>query len=236
MSLGEARYGPATPVLTKVLNDDRDEEGIRSNMISALGSLGSPDAWAAIAAVADGKNKSLAMSAVQAMGGSKDPAQIAHVIEIAGKTGHAQRDTALNQIRYRKLAGAGSTLRAVIREAPVSADLRTTAASALVATNERLEAEDFTALWTAYERERDRNARRLLADALIEGGFADKARIPMLIGGLDEDKNRSWFGNVRLLRHLTGQKLGPENEGSGDKKTRKAEFEKWREWWAGQPR
>jgi HEAT repeat protein len=234
LSLGKARYGPATPVLTKVLNDDREDKGIRLNTISALALLGSEDAWAAITAVAGGKNQSLARWAVKEMGGSKNPAQIAQVIEIAGKAGHAQRETALDQIRYRKLAGAGPTLRAVIREASVSADLRAVAASALAATSEKLEDEDFSALWMAWERERDPYARERLADALIAGGFGDKTRIPELIDGLDEDKNQSWFANVKLLRHLTGQKLGPENKYSGDKKTRKAEFEKWRAWRAAQ--
>ncbi|MBI1792375.1 MAG: HEAT repeat domain-containing protein [Acidobacteria bacterium] len=236
LSMGEARYPRATPVLAKVLSDDRDEQGIRSNMVSALASLGSPEAWAAIGAAAGGGNKSVATSAVQAMAGSKDAAQIARVIEIAGKPGHAQRETALSQIRYRKLAGAGPTLRAVIRDVSSTADVRTTAVTALKATDEKLEAEDITALWAAYERERDRRARGRLADALIEGGFADKARIPALIDGLDADKNPSWFANVKLLRHLTGQKLGPENEYSRDKKARKAELDKWREWWAQQPK
>ena len=234
LSLGEARHLPAIPVLTKVLVDDRDVEGIRSNMISALASLGGPEAWTAISAAANGKNKSLGMSAVQAMGGSKDAAQTAHVIEIAGTPGHARRETALTQIRYRKLAGAGATLKTLIRDAATSSDLRATAAGALFATNEKLEAEDFAALWGAYERERDHRARERLADAMIETKFSDNSRIPALIGGLDEDKNQAWFANVKLLRHLTGQKLGPEYQFSGDKKSRKAELEKWREWWATQ--
>jgi HEAT repeat protein len=234
LTLGESRYEEAAPVLIKVLADPRDDSGIRMNVISALASLGGPDAWAAIQTAAEGKDKSLAMSAVQAMGGSKDPAQIARVLDIAAKAGHPQRETALNQIRYRKLAGAGATLRTAIRDASTPTDVRITAAAALKAINEPFAAEDWNALWAAYERERDRYARARLADALIEAGFADKGRISSLINELDDDKNQAWYASVKLLRHLSGQKFGPENEFSGDKKSRRAEFDKWRKWWAAQ--
>jgi HEAT repeat protein len=236
LALGEARYQAAVPLLAKILQDDRDEPGIRSNMLYALASVGTPDAWAAIRVTADGKDKSLALSAVQAMGGSKDPAQVARVVEIAGDAAHGQQSTALMQIQYRKLPGAGPTLRKVMRDPSASADMRTTASYGLKATGEKFEPDDHAALWSAFARERDRYARARLADALAEGGFSDKSRIPELVAGLDEDKNPSWFANAKLLRHLTGQKLGPENEYTGDRKSRKVELEKWRSWWAAQPR
>jgi HEAT repeat protein len=90
-----------------------------------------------------------------------------------------------------------------------------------------------TAIANAYQNERDANAGEEMTATLIALGFSDKAFVPILIGRLDPKKNPLWFEDVRLLRHLTGEKLGPEYKWTGNDKDRAAELEKWRQWWAG---
>ncbi|MGH9844673.1 MAG: hypothetical protein ACREEM_38630 [Blastocatellia bacterium] len=62
--------------------------------------------------------------------------------------------------------------------------------------------------------------------------YSDRTLAPFLIGRLEPKKNPLWFEDVRLLRHLTGGKFGPEHKWSGDDKEREAQLEKWRQWWA----
>ena len=236
LALGSAQYGPVIPILARVLADENEEKGIRLNMISALESIGGPESWTAIRSACSAREMSVAQSALQAMVRSKDAAHKKYVIEIAGKAGHPLREDAIGQIKFHKINGAGATLKAIIRDPLTPGKLLPEALSALVAIGEELESDDLVPLWSAYQKEKDSSIGGRLADALIAGKFNDKTTILFLVAGLDEGKNKLWFANVKLLRHLTGQKLGPEYEFSGDKKSRKADLDKWREWWAQQPK
>jgi len=236
LALGRAHYGPAVPILAKVLGDETDDAGIRLNMISALEASGGPDAWKAIRSACDPRDMSVATAALEAMARSKDAGNKAYVIDIAGRPGHPLRWNAIHGIEFQKITGAGPTLKAAIHDPATSAVLLTAAMSALVAIGEKVESEDLAPLWSAYRNEKDSAVGRPLADALIAGKFHDKTAIPYLVAGLNKDKNTLWFANVKLLRHLTGQKLGPADEYSGDEKSLKADLDKWREWWAQQPK
>lgn len=89
-------------------------------------------------------------------------------------------------------------------------------------------------LWQAYQREADESPSEEMASALIELKFTDTAAPAFLIARLDPKKNKLWFQDVRLLRHLTGQTHGPEYKFAQDKE-RDAELSKWRDWWARKP-
>jgi HEAT repeat protein len=89
-------------------------------------------------------------------------------------------------------------------------------------------------LWSAYQAEADKDAGIEIAAALVELKFADKSVVPFLVRRLDAKKNKLWYSDVKLLRHLTDQKFGPESP-YGDEKDRDAELSKWREWWQQQP-
>lgn len=92
--------------------------------------------------------------------------------------------------------------------------------------------ESVAPLWQSYQQETQEWAGEEMASALIELKFNDRSAAPFLIERLDAQKNPLWFQDVRLLRHLTGQQFGPDNEWNG--KLREAEFAKWRQWWASQ--
>ncbi len=51
----------------------------------------------------------------------------------------------------------------------------------------------------------------------------------VLNGRLDPARNPLWYEDIRLLKHLTGQDLGPDYK-SVDEKNRDAAVEKWRQW------
>lgn len=87
-----------------------------------------------------------------------------------------------------------------------------------------------TSLWQAYQQETQKQSGEEMVSALIELKFSDKSGAQFLIERLDARKNPLWFQDVRLLRHLTGEQFGPDNEWDG--KPREAEFAKWRQWWA----
>jgi HEAT repeat protein len=88
------------------------------------------------------------------------------------------------------------------------------------------------ALVNAYRGEKDKRAGEEMVSALISLGVSDPALVPFLIERLAPERNSLWFQDVRLLRHLTGEKFGPEHEWSLGGKKREAELEKWRQWWA----
>lgn len=236
LALGSAQHRPAIPVLAGILADESDEKGIRLNAISALESVGGAEAWTAIRSTCGARDKSVAESALQAMARSKDAANKSYVIEIVGKAGHPLREYAISQINLQKIKGAGATLKATIHDPATPANLLPEALSALNTIGEKVEPDDLVPLWSAYQKETDASIGGRLADALITGRFNDKTALPFLVAGLDEGKNKLWFANIKLLRHLTGEKFGPQYQFSGDKQSRKADFDKWREWWAQQPK
>ncbi len=108
-------------------------------------------------------------------------------------------------------------------------NVRSVAASRL---REQKAGDAVTALWPAYKQETQKLVGEGMASALIELKFADSGATPFLIQRLEAQKNPLWFQDVRLLRHLTGQQFGPNNE--WDSKERQVEFTKWRQWWASQ--
>lgn len=101
---------------------------------------------------------------------------------------------------------------------------------------EKISADFIPALWQAYQAEANELVAGSIADALIKLKFSDtdKDAIRFLFARLDPKvdpkKKPYWFDDVRLLRHLTGQKFGPEYKWA-DKKEREAEFLKWQQWW-----
>jgi hypothetical protein len=88
---------------------------------------------------------------------------------------------------------------------------------------------DRSALWAAFTGTREERPAEQVAKALIAGGFNDRSVVPALIAGLDEGRNKAWFANVLLLRHLTGQAIGPEYS-FGSRQSHEAEFARWRTW------
>lgn len=90
-------------------------------------------------------------------------------------------------------------------------------------------------LWAAYQKEHDKWTGYSMSSALIKLKWDDKNSVGWLIDALDDKKNDLWFENIRLLRHLTNQKFGPEYE-HGNKKERQTELTKWRDWYAAQPK
>jgi HEAT repeat protein len=235
-ALGNAKHEPALSPLATIVGNDGEEDGIRMNAVDALGRLGGREALASIRAAVSTKKRAVAESALRSLAGSKDPASVAHVVEIAGTPGHPLREHAVDQIAAHKLPNTAATLRAVIRDPAAPTKTQLQAAAALGATGQALEPADTAALWTAYQREKDAYLGSRLADALVEQKFSDKGAIAALVAGLDPDRNKHWFANVRLLRHLTGESFGPESESAGDKKSRAADLARWRAWWSAQPR
>jgi HEAT repeat protein len=89
------------------------------------------------------------------------------------------------------------------------------------------------ALWQALLVERNDGAGSSIVTALIALGFAEPVAAP-LVAGLDPAKNPLWFEHVRLLRHLTGQSIGPASESTG-RQERTVELGRWRTWCASAP-
>jgi HEAT repeat protein len=236
LALGSAHHAAAVPPLASIVANEGDEDGIRSNAIDALEMLGGADAWTAIRAAVAAKKPMVAQSAIRALASSKDAATRAYVVEIAGSPRHPLRDDAIDQIAAHKIPNADATLRAALRDGSTPTKTMIRAAAALHATAQEPESADTAALWNAYQREKDGYLGSRLADALIEQKFNDKGAIPVLVAGLEEGKNKLWFSNVKLLRHLTGQSFGPENEYAGDKRARASDLGKWRAWWVAQPK
>jgi HEAT repeat protein len=86
------------------------------------------------------------------------------------------------------------------------------------------------ALWRAYRAEKDDEAGVPMARALVALGYRDAASVPVIVGELDQRRQRLWFGHVLLLRHLTGQAIGPIHPEAGTMRERDAELAKWRAW------
>jgi HEAT repeat protein len=230
-AIGKAAYPPAVKMLRDIAVDERDDSSLRSSAISALAKTGSPEAWVGIKAASAALEKSVAETALRAMSQSKDNAHRSYVIETAGRTGDRLQEAALKLIYQEKPGGAAPTLRRVLHDPATPASLLPHALKGLTANGDAVGTDDLAPLWGAYQRESDPSVGEALADGLIEAKFDDKSVIPHLVAGLDEDKNKLWYSHIKLLRYLSGQMIGPEYR-FGEKKEHKADFDKWREWWA----
>jgi HEAT repeat protein len=232
LEFGRLRYAAAVPTMVGVMSNQSDQDGMRLNALGALENIGGADAWAAIRAACDTNGKTVAQSAVQALARSTDTANTSFVIRLAGTAGHPLRAAAIQQIGSRKLVRAGPVLRAALNDPATPAELISDIVSALAELGARLQPADVASVWSGYQRIKAAYPGDQLATVLIEHKFADTSAVPILIAGLNEEANLLWFSNVRLLKHLTGQTFGPENQYGGDKGTRAAAFDKWRAWWA----
>lgn len=233
-ALGKAKRSGALPALLAIAADNSDTDGVRMRALTALGEIGGAEAWAAIRATTDSHNTSVALSAVETLARSKDSSNAAFIADIARKPRHPMRVHAIQQIGYQNITTAEPALFAILRDPATASDVLPEAIDALAKLGRTVGESDLAIVWSAYQREKDSGTGYHLATVLIAGKFADKTAIPVLIAGLDENRNQLWFENVRLLRLLTSQTFGPEASYSGDEKSRKADLDQWRAWWAQQ--
>ncbi|MBZ5621722.1 MAG: HEAT repeat domain-containing protein [Acidobacteriia bacterium] len=85
------------------------------------------------------------------------------------------------------------------------------------------------ALWQAYRKEKEANPAEAMAETLASLKFSDASAVPFLVGRLDAKKNRLWYADVVLLRHLSGKDFGPKHQYVDDS-DRESALAKWREW------
>ncbi len=195
-----------------------------------LGLTGSPDAVAPLAGVvADGKAaRGLQIKCISSLGKLGGPDALVALRSALDSEREELREAALSALGAIGGQEADQTMLAALKSR--HSNVRGKAASQL---RTRKLAEAVTLLWQAYQVETNENASEAIATALIELKFDEKEAAPFLLGRLnpkvDTKKKPYWFDDVRLLRHLTGQKFGPENK-RADKKQREAELLRWQQW------
>lgn len=228
-NLGAWRIKTAVAPLLAMLDGPADD-AIKKNMIEALADIGDQTAAARLRAYFNHANDDLAMVAIAATGKLKDSAAVDLLSDLlldGQKTKRQQAGVAaLQAIGDGAAVGALSKLLASDKTAD---GLRPQLVSAMRAIGGR---QVVAILSDAYRNEKDERAGEAIASALIDLRYSDRTLTPFLIERLDPKKNSLWFQDVRLLRHLTGEKFGPEYKWSGNDQEREAQLEKWRQWWA----
>ncbi len=196
-----------------------------------LGLTGSPDAVAPLAdVVADRKAaKELQIKCISSLGKLGGPEALAALRGALDSEREELREAAISALGAIGGQEANQAMLAALKSR--HSNVRAKAASQLRIWKQ---AEAITPLWQAYQIETDEGTSEAIATALIELKFGEKEVALFLMGRLDPKvdtkKKPYWFDDVRLLRHLTGQKFGPEYK-RADKKQREAELLKWRQWW-----
>lgn len=174
-------------------------------------------------------SKKLQINCISSLGKLGGPEALVALLSAVESEHEELREAALSALGGMKDPASIEALIAALKSR--HSDVRGKAASQL---QERKLADSVTSLWQAYQVETSEIASEAIATALIELKFSDKEAVKFLLGRLDPKvdtkKKPYWFDDVRLLRHLTGQKFGPGDK-RADKKQREAELLKWRQWW-----
>jgi len=231
IALGQARYAAAIPPFSKILADDTEIVGIRLNVINALNAIGGEEAFTAIKGACNAKDRTLAFSAIQTMVRSKEGAGETFVLGLAATSTYVHREEAVNQLGQARVISAAPAMKAILHEQNVPVKVRVAALSALSKIDaKQILPEDLTLVWSDFQTEKDKYTLDRIADELINANFAEQSAVSLLIAGLDPQKNKAWYANVKLLRKLTGQTFGPQSE-YVDPKIRESELSRWHQWW-----
>ncbi len=230
VAIGEHAYAPGESALIALLSGRGSDKSIQLNVISALGHFNDDAAVAAMVAVAGARDDTVAGAAVGALARIKTLRAVEELVRIAGTAGHGQSAEAMSKLGEARNAVAIAPLRAVLSDAARGGADRAAAFTAIKSIDAAQIADaDRSALWAAFTATRQERPAEQVARALIDGGFNDRSVVPALIAGLDERRNDAWFANVLLLRHLTGQTIGPEYR-FGSRDSHEADFARWRTW------
>jgi HEAT repeat protein len=234
-AIGENRYAPGEAALIEVLATD-PVPGMRGNAINALTAFTTEAAFGALkAAAVDGKDGT-AGSAAAVLVRSDQATWRSAAIALAADPKAKGANDIIYALGQRKVVEAVPTLRIILADAARDAHTRISAFNAIKSIAGKPTSEDVAALWTTFPAVKKRYEAESLARQLVEAGFSDNSAVPLLVAGLDEDRNEGWFANVTLLRHLTKQDIGPKSAYEGSKATRRAELDRWRAWAATQPK
>jgi len=228
-NLGAWRMKTAVAPLLAMLEGPADD-AIKKNTIEALADIGDQTAATKLRAHFNHTNDDLAIAAIAATGKLKDSVSVdllSAILRDGQKTKRHQ--TCVNALQAIGNGTAVGALGQLLASEKTADGLRPQLVSALRAIGGT---QVIAILSDAYRNEKDEHTGRAMVTALIELHYSDQSLASFLIERLDPKKNPLWFEDVRLLRHLTGKKFGPENKWSGADKEREAELEKWRRWWA----
>lgn len=228
-NLGAWRIKTAVAPLLALLDGPADG-AIKKIVIEALADIGDQTAAIKLRTYFNHTDDDLAIAAIAATGKLKDGAAVdllnAILLDGQKTKRHQACIAALQTIGNETAVGA---LGRLLTSEKTAAGLRPQLVSALRAIGGT---QVIATLSAAYRNEKAERAGEAMATALIELRYSDRTLTPFLIGRLDPKKNPLWFEDVRLLRHLTGEKFGPENKWSGNDQERETQLEKWRQWWA----
>lgn len=214
----------AKEALIAALQDRSDD--VRRAATTRLGETGWPEATPALVAVVrNAKTKdderANAVSALGKLGGTESLAAIKESLSDSNERLYKAALAAMD-----KLATADTDAAALTALSSRHSAIRREGAEMV---GKRKPAGAVAALWIAYQKETDESPGQRMAETLAELKFSDPSAVAWLLPRLDQKKNKLWYSDIELLKHLTGQDYGPEHRWANNKE-RDIAIAKWVEW------